>query len=202
MKRLLMLPLLSAAVLAGGDARAQEPSPAPSLGQKGQVAWPPVNGSSPVVIAPRSAIPSGDPSDAPEVFPQCRPYDLTVMRNDVENKRQLVETAVMRRASVGDVCKLIGDYRTAVKKMIGFAKVNGAACGAPAFADKLKISLKTIESQQEQVCTGQWPAEQRPARSPIGDFYPVRMLDMPEGRRMRGRSGDAPPADVLDMPPR
>jgi hypothetical protein len=52
MKRLLFAPLISAVMLAGSDARAQELSPVSPPAQAGQTQRPPVNGKPSFVISP------------------------------------------------------------------------------------------------------------------------------------------------------
>jgi hypothetical protein len=97
--------------------------------------------------------------------------EVVPLRNDVEERGNLIKAASARRAPPDEACKLIAGYALSEIKLIRYFEANAAKCGIPPeVADRLKVGRKNTEAMRKTVCAAAQQAQRRGPAGPVGDF--------------------------------
>jgi hypothetical protein len=184
--RRIIAPLTVAIVTVyAGQGFAQGAFPAPLPGQAAPSSaspFPPVNGGTPTLAAPRSSFPitgatpitggGFERTPAPPSQQAGRPDDcmkaFLPLREEAEKRGKLIKAASDRHAPPDEACKLIGNFGQAEIKMIKYIESHAASCGIPPqIADQMKTGHKNTETMQQKVC-GVAQQQQQQQKGPAG----------------------------------
>jgi hypothetical protein len=98
-----------------------------------------------------------------QVFPGECANEYHALREEAERRGRLIREASDRHASLGESCKLLGDFRAAEVRMIKYVQLKSAECGIPPdILDQLKAGHKNTEQMQQRACAdaatrARWP---------------------------------------------